>query len=109
MCLEHRHHRLVKPLAAVNDDQQSGFVLHTAFDQIGQEATADALVFRGRLHEAQRDLLSVEGDAQSDDDLLVRETLAVQKQRHQVISFQGSLLEFSQLSSRAFHVTTGHR
>ena len=79
MSFEHRHHRLVKPLGAVDDDQQSGFVLHTAFDQIGQEATADALVFRGRLHEAKRNLLSVEGDAQGDDDLLVREALAVEE------------------------------
>ena len=54
---------------------------------------------RGRLYEAQRDLLSVEGDAQSDDDFLVREALAVQKQRHQVISFQGALLELGQHAS----------
>jgi len=102
-------HRLVESLAAVDDDQQSGFVLQTTLDQIGQEPTADALVLGGRLHETQRNLLSVEGDTQCDNDLLVREALAVEKQRHQVISFQGALLKFGQLSSRAFHVPTGHR
>ena len=28
------HQKIDQPLGAVDDDQQSGFVLHTAFDQI---------------------------------------------------------------------------
>ena len=51
MPLEHRHHRLVEPLAAVDDDQQSSFVLQTTLNQIGQEATADALILGGSLLE----------------------------------------------------------
>ena len=109
MPFQDRPQRLVQSLAAVEDDQQSGFVLQAALDQVGQEASADPLVLGGRLHEAQRDLLSLQSDAQGDEDLLVGEALAVEEQRHQVVSLQGSFLEFGQLSRRAFHVAARHR
>ncbi len=69
MPLEHRHHRLVEPLAAVDDDQQSGFVWQTTLDQIGQEATADALVLGGRLSTRQR-LLGVHYEADPQEPFL---------------------------------------
>jgi len=106
---KHRQHRLVEPLGTIDDDQQSRFVSQTPSDQVSQEATTGALVLRRRLHEAQGDLLSVESDAQSDDDLFVGEALAVEEERHQIMLFQAALLEFGQLPCRGFHVPTGHR
>ena len=109
MAFQHRHDGFVEALGPVDDHQQSRFVLQTPFDQVSQKATADPLVFRGSLDETQRDFTSVDSHTQGDDDLLVRKALAVEKQGHQIVPFQGALLKLGQLSSRAFHVATRDR
>ena len=79
-------HRLVQALAAVDHDQQAGFVLQPSLDQLRQEATTDALVLGSPPARSPRALagpftpraMRISSSADS----------CRQKQRHQVVALQ---------------------
>ncbi len=62
-----------------------GLSRETAIEQASQKLAANALVLRGRLHEAQHHLFTFDRDAQRNHHLVIAEGLAVKKESDDVV------------------------
>jgi len=83
----------VQPFAAIEDHQQPVLIPQPAGFESLEKLRTDLGVLRARFHKAEHHLLAAERHAQRHHHRVVREGLAVEKQRHEVVVLQRPLVE----------------
>ncbi len=74
--------RCPQPFRTIDHTQHTLVDVQTTIQQAPQKLTANALVLRGRLHEAQHHLFAFDRDAQRNHHLVIAEGLTVKEHGH---------------------------